>query len=73
MLVSYPSGQAESAAISAAYPIIAYYAAGPGWLAFPIDLSEPVGQQSIVQDVALGLGDRILVGAKAPRASTSAG
>lgn len=56
-----------------AYPNTAYFAAGAGWLAVPIDRSEPVGQQSIVQDVALALHGHVGIGAKAPRVSPAGG
>ncbi len=66
LLVSYAGDRAESAAASVAYRGAAYFAVGPGWLAVPLDLSEPVGQQSVVQDVALALNGRVLRGAHAP-------
>jgi hypothetical protein len=70
VLVSYPSRPAESAAASAARAITAYFAGGPGWLAVPVDRSEPVGEQSVVQGVALALGGQIRFGT-GPRASAS--
>jgi hypothetical protein len=41
---------------------VAYYATGPGWVAAPTDTSERVGQQSVVQDVALALGGLVETG-----------
>lgn len=73
LLLSYPDEHAESAAAAFAYPNTAYFAAGAGWLAVPIDRSEPVGQQSIVQDVALALHGHVGIGAKAPRVSPAGG
>lgn len=72
-LPSYASRQDEAEAAAVAYEITAYFAAGPGWLAVPLDLSEPVGQQSVVQDVALALHGTVQVGAHAPRASATGG
>ncbi len=40
----------------------AFFAAGNGWTAAPEDISEPVGQQSVVQGVALTLHGRIEFG-----------
>lgn len=34
---------------------VTYYTTGTGWSAAPTDTSEPVGQQSVVQDIALAL------------------
>jgi hypothetical protein len=70
LLLTFRNAHDESVAAAPAYAMTAYYAAGPGWLAVPADLSEPVGQQSIVQDVALALGGQIMLGRHAPRAST---
>lgn len=69
-VITYPTRQAESTAAAAAYADTAYFGAGPGWLAIPTDLSEPVGQQSVVQDLALALNGQILPGVNVPRAST---
>lgn len=41
---------------------VAYYATGTGWSAAPTDTSERVGQQSVVQDVALALGGLVETG-----------
>lgn len=73
VLVSYPTRRAESAAASAAYATTACFASGPGWLAVPVDLRDPVGQLSVIQGLALDLGGRIVFGAKEPRASASGG
>jgi hypothetical protein len=73
LLLSYASRQDEAEAAATAYGITAYFAAGAGWLALPLDLSEPVGQQSVVQDVALALDGTIGVGARAPRGSGTGG
>lgn len=63
VLLTYRSPAAQSAAAAVARASSAYYATGAGWLALPIDRSEPVGQQSVVQDVALALNGQILPGA----------
>jgi hypothetical protein len=73
LLVTYANRQQESTAATVADRMTAYFASGPGWLALPVDLSEPVGQQSVVQDVALALHGMIQVGAKAPRVSKTGG
>ena len=67
LLLSYSSRHDEAAAAAAAHEMTAYFASGPGWLAVPLDLSEPIGQQSVVQDIALALAGSIRIGAKAPR------
>lgn len=69
LLLSYPNVHSEAVAAGASYAITAYFAAGRGWLAVPVDLSEPVGQQSVVQDIALALGGQIRIGATVPRAT----
>lgn len=41
---------------------VAFYATGPSWSGAPTDTSERVGQQSVVQDVALALGGLVETG-----------
>jgi hypothetical protein len=57
------TGRAEQGAVEGQLrDRVAYYATGPGWSAAPSDTSERVGQQSVVQDVALALGGLVETG-----------
>lgn len=71
VLLTFDNPAAQAAAQDPLYPRLAFYAAGAGWVVVPLDVSEPVGEQSIVQDFALALAGHIVIGAKAPRAPRS--
>jgi hypothetical protein len=62
LILTFADQPRQAAAEAELRDRVAYYAAGPGWSAAPTDTSEPVGQQSVVQGVALALGGRIETG-----------
>ena len=62
-LLTFPGPAAQAAIEAGLRGQVAYYAQGTGWLAIPVDLSEPVGQQSVVQDFALALRGKIVIDA----------
>ena len=62
-LLTFAGPTAQAATEARLRRDVAYYARGTGWVAVPVDLSEPVGQQSVVQDFALALSGQIVIGA----------
>ena len=62
LVLTFTSRTSQAAVEAELRDRVAYYATGPGWSAAPTDTSERVGQQSVVQDVALALGGLVETG-----------